>query len=171
MKIGKSLIALALLVSLPLPAVVTVRTSIEVTAEIATSVRVVYDRNSDVTEGAVQLKLEDKDGYMQGMTKAFHFIGNASKVSLELISPAGNGLTKTDDPAVIMPLGAYWRFSQNGGDSSTGFGAEATVYPTISDIPSDVSGVYIRFISARKTETYALGTYSGTYVLNVKPKS
>ncbi|AKJ41133.1 hypothetical protein [Pragia fontium] len=151
-------------------AAVPVRTSIEVTAEIASSIQVIYDRNLDVTEGNVQVKLEDTGGYMMGMTKSFHFIGNASKVRLHLVAPTGGGLAKVGDPDnFVMGIGTLWYTSptQSGGD--TGFDRDATVYPTLSDIPSDTSGTYIRFRSFQQTVNYPLGSYSGTYTLVVTP--
>ncbi|GKX53861.1 hypothetical protein [Budvicia aquatica] len=151
-------------------AVVSVRTSIDVTAEIASSVRVIYDHNADVTEGNVQVKLEDKNSYMVGMTKSFHFIGNANMVNLKLEGPTG--LKKVGDPNnFIMPIGSTWYSSPTKPMSSTGFNAEAKVYATVTEIPATDEGIYIRFISAQRTETYPLGNYSGTYTLTVTPKS
>ncbi|WP_159565991.1 hypothetical protein [Budvicia diplopodorum] len=170
----KKMVALGLmltaLISQPLSAAVTVRTSIDVTAEIASSIRVIYDLNADVTEGNVQVRLEDRNGFLRGMTKSFHFVGNANKVELRLEGPTG--LKKNGDPNnFIMPIGTMWYRSPTTPMGDAASRAEVNVYATVGDIPSTDRGVYIYFISAQRTETYPLGTYSGTYVLAVTPRS
>ena len=43
------------------------------------------------------------------------------------------------------------------------------VYPTVQDIPDPSQGVKVQFTSAKRSETYPLGTYSGTYEVIVTP--
>ncbi|MBU5900509.1 hypothetical protein JVW24_25655, partial [Vibrio cholerae O1] len=70
--------------------------SIDVQAEISTSVRV-YVEGKDVTNNAIALKLQDKAGYMYGVTPVFQFVGNASGVSLSLQAPASGGLVSENN--------------------------------------------------------------------------
>lgn len=154
-----------LLMSLNASGTPTVRTSIDVKADICTSVRI-YVNGNDVTNGVISLKLEDKNGYMTGATPEFHFIGNASTVSLSLNSPGVRGLVSENND--IMLINTAW-VRPNGSDVSTSYPySNIPVYPTVQDAPQD-SGVKVRFTSAARSETFPLGTYSGTYEVIVTP--
>lgn len=157
--------AMLLLMSMNVSGAITVRTSIDVQADISTSVRIYVDGN-DVTNGVISLKLEDKNGYMSGLTPEFLFIGNASSVSLSLNSPGVRGLVSENSD--IMLINTAW-VRPGGGDVSTSYPySNIPVYPTVQDAPQD-SGVKVRFTSSARSETYPLGTYSGTYEVIVTP--
>jgi hypothetical protein len=154
-----------LLMSLNVLAAPAVRTSIDVQADITTSVRIYVDGN-DVTNGVISLKLEDRSGYMSGTTPEFLFIGNASSVSLSLHSPGTRGLVSENND--IMLINTAW-VRPGGSEVSTSYPYNnISVYPTIQDAPPD-SGVKVRFSSAARSETFPLGTYSGTYEVIVSP--
>lgn len=144
----------------------TVKTTIDLVAEINTSVRV-YVEGQDVTNGVISLRLEDKNGYMYGVTPAFQFVGNASAVSLTLISPSNGGLLS--DNHDVMEMNTVW-VRKDGAEVSTDYALNnQTVYPTLQDIPDMQQGLKVRFSSARRSETYPLGRYSGSYEVIVTP--
>ncbi|AML55775.1 Uncharacterised protein [Serratia rubidaea] len=154
-----------MLISPPLAAE-TVKTSIDVQAEISTSVRV-YVEGKDVTNNAIALKLQDKAGYMYGVTPVFQFVGNASGVSLSLQAPASGGLVSENND--IMKINTAW-IRVDGGEVSTSYPLNnQKVYPTLQDIDDPQKGVKVRFSSAQRSETYPLGSYSGTYEVIVTP--
>lgn len=156
---------LLMLASLSASGAVSVRTSIDIQADVSTSVRI-YVEGNDVTNGMISLKLEDKNGYMTGITPEFQFIGNASAVSLSLNSPATRGLVSETGDEMRLNT-AFIR--PGGGDVSTSFPFNnLPVYPSLADVPPD-SGVKVRFTSAARSETYPLGVYSGTYEVIVTP--
>ena len=137
-------LALALIGVSSSQAAIPVRTSIDLQAEISTSVRV-YVAGNDVTNGSISLQLNDKNGYMYGVTPAFNFVGDAMQIN----------------PAWIRV---------NGGDVSASYPLNnQAVYPTVQDIPDPSQGVKVQFTSAKRSETYPLGTYSGTYEVIVTP--
>lgn len=161
-----SLAAMSLMTVSSSQAAISVRTSIDVQAEISTSVRV-YVAGNDVTNGSISLKLNDKNGYMHGVTPAFNFVGNASAVSLSLNTPAGNLLM--GDNGDTMQINPAW-IRVNGGEVSASYPLNnQVVYPTVQDIPDPAQGVKVQFTSAKRSETYPLGTYSGTYEVIVTP--
>lgn len=161
-----SLAAMSLMTVSSSQAAISVRTSIDVQAEISTSVRV-YVAGNDVTNGSISLKLNDKNGYMYGVTPAFNFVGNASAVSLSLNTPAGNLLM--GDNGDTMQINPAW-IRVNGGEVSASYPLNnQVVYPTVQDIPDPSQGVKVQFTSAKRSETYSLGTYSGTYEVIVTP--
>lgn len=150
----------------PVQSAVSVKTSIELLAEISTSVSIFVD-SRDVTNSSFNLKLEDVAGYMTATTPAFQFIGNASSVSLSLSGPGNNELTSENNDR--MRLNTTW-VRVDGGESSTSFGYNnLPVYPSLSDVPDLQKGVKVRFISSQRTETYPLGSYSGTFNVIVTP--
>lgn len=150
----------------PAHALVTVRTSIDVMAQVASSVRV-FVEGSDVTNGSISVTLKDTNGYMTGTTPPFQFIGNATTVSLTLETPSSGGLiSENGDP---MLLNANW-LRLNGALVSADYKISGLpVYPSLQDIPDPTVGVKVNFKSAARTETYPLGTYAGTYVVVVTP--
>lgn len=156
---------LLMLASLSASGAVSVKTSIDVQAEVSTSVRIYVDGN-DVTNGMISLKLEDKSGYMTGITPDFQFIGNASAVSLSLTSPANRSLVSENGDEML--LNTAW-VKPGGGDVSTSYPFNnLPVYPSLAEVPPN-SGVKVRFTSAARSETYPLGVYSGTYEVIVTP--
>lgn len=156
---------LLMLTSLSASGVISVKTSIDIQADVSTSVRI-YVNGNDVTNGMISLSLEDKSGSMTGTTPEFQFIGNASAVSLSLISPANRSLVSENGDE--MRLNTAW-VRPGGGEVSTSFPFNnLPVYPTLSDAPQD-GGVRVRFTSSARSETYPLGSYSGTYEVVVTP--
>lgn len=150
----------------PANAAVTVKTSIDVQAEITTSVRV-FVEGVDVTDGSIAVSLQDTNGYMAGETPPFQFIGNASTVSLTLQKPGSGGLVSENNDT--MALNADWlRLSGDIVDAGYPI-SNLPVYATIQDVPDPTVGVKVYFKSKARTETYPLGTYSGTYVVIVTP--
>ncbi|GLR07781.1 hypothetical protein COO59_10210 [Mixta theicola] len=143
-----------------------VKTTIDIVAEINTSVRV-YVEGQDVTNGVISLRLEDKNGYMSGVTPAFQFVGNASGVSLMLYAPSGGGLLSENND--LMKLNNAWIRSDGQEVSSAYPLNNQPVYPTLQDIPDMQQGVKVRFSSANRSETYPLGSYSGSYEVIVTP--
>jgi hypothetical protein len=159
-------LALALIGVSSSQAAIPVRTSIDLQAEISTSVRV-YVAGNDVTNGSISLQLNDKNGYMYGVTPAFNFVGNASAVSLSLKTPVANQLISENGDA--MQINPAW-IRVNVGDVSASYPLNnQAVYPTVQDIPDPSQGVKVQFTSAKRSETYPLGTYSGTYEVIVTP--
>lgn len=157
--------ALLMLASLSASGIVTVKTNIDVQADISTSVRI-YVEGNDVTNGTISLALGDKSGYMTGLTPEFHFIGNASAVSLSLNPPPDQSLVS--DNGDKMRLNTAW-VRPGGGDVSTSYPiSNLPVYPGLADIVVG-QGVRVRFTSAYRSETYPLGLYSGTYEVTVTP--
>jgi hypothetical protein len=145
---------------------VTVKTSIDVQAEVASSVRV-FVEGTDVTNGSIAVTLTNTNGYMYGVTPPFQFIGNASSVSLTLQKPSNGGLISENGD--IMKIDADW-LRLNGALVSAAYPINnLPVYATIQDIPDPTVGVKVNFKSADRTETYPLGSYSGTYVIVVTP--
>jgi len=143
-----------------------IKTSIDITAEVATSVRVYVDGN-DVTNGSISLKLQDINGYMGGTTPAFQFVGNATSVSLTLTKPSSGGLiSENNDP---MLLNANWLRPDGNIVSATYAVHNIPVYATIEDIPDLNDGYKVDFKSTQRSETYPIGTYSGTYEIIVTP--
>ncbi|MFI8416067.1 hypothetical protein ACQKDS_06330 [Serratia sp. NPDC078593] len=158
--------ALAALLISPILSAETVKTSIDVLAEVSTSVRV-FVEGKDVTNGVISIKLEDKKGYMYGITPVFQFVGNASAVSLSLQSPASGGLVSENNDTMIINT-AWIRI--DGGEVSTSYPLNnQKVYPTLQDIEDPQKGVKVRFSSSQRSETYPLGRYSGTYEVIVTP--
>ena len=159
-------IMLALMIVGSAQAARTIKTTIDVVAEISTSVRV-YVEGNDVTNGVISLKLEDKNGYMTGVTPVFQFVGNASAVSLTLQEPSSGGLLSDNNE--LMELNTAW-VRADGGEVSCSYPLNGQpVYPTIQDIPDPQRGVKVRFSSAKRSETYPLGSYSGSYEVIVTP--
>lgn len=147
-------------------ATISVRTSIDLQAEISTSVRV-YVAGNDVTNGSISVQLNDKDGYMYAATPAFNFVGNASAVSLSLNTPANNQLISENGD--LMQINPAW-IRINGGDVSASYPLNnQKVYPTVQDIPDPSQGIKVQFTSNKRSETYPLGIYSGTYEVIVTP--
>ncbi|EMF04258.1 hypothetical protein [Serratia marcescens] len=147
---------------------VTVKTDILVQAEVSTSVRVYVDGN-DVTNGTISVELKDNAGYMTGTTPPFLFIGNASTVSLSLTEPAKQELTS--EKRDTMKINSSW-IREDGGLVSVSFPLfNQPVYPTLADVRDPKKGVKIQFRSAQRSETYPLGTYSGTYIVMVTPST
>ena len=143
-----------------------VRTTIDVVAEVNTSVRV-YVEGRDVTDGAIALRLEDKNGYMFGVTPVFQFVGNASAVSLTLNQPANGGLLSENNE--LMAINNVW-VRGDGAEVSSDYPLHnQPVYPTLEEIPDPQRGVRVRFSSAKRSEAYPLGTYSGSYEIIVTP--
>nr|WP_315289677.1 hypothetical protein [Serratia proteamaculans] len=160
--------ALALLFSCSAWSAVTVKTDILVQAEISTSVRVYVD-GKDVTNGTISVKLDDKAGYMIGTTPPFLFIGNASTVSLSLTEPPEKGLISENKDT--MKINSAW-IRENGTPVSALYPlGNRPVYPTLADVPDPQKGVKVQFTSAQRSETYPLGTYSGTYIVMVTPST
>lgn len=143
-----------------------VKTTIEVVAEVNTSVRV-YVEGRDVTNGVISLQLEDKNGYMFGVTPAFQFVGNASAVSLTLNQPSGGGLLSENND--LMEINNAWVRSDGAEVSSDYPLYNQPVYPTLQAIPDRQRGVKVRFSSAKRSEAYPLGRYSGSYEIIVTP--
>ncbi|WP_044181646.1 hypothetical protein [Phytobacter massiliensis] len=153
------------LTSLNVSALPSMKTSIDVQAEISTSVRI-YVEGNDVTNGAITLKLEEKNGYMTGTTPELLFIGNASSVSVSLTSPATKGLVSENGDQ--MRINTAW-IKPGDRDISTSYPVNnLPVYPTLQDATKDTS-IRVRFTSADRSETYPLGLYSGTYEIMVTP--
>ncbi|NIH92228.1 hypothetical protein FHW31_003703 [Enterobacter asburiae] len=172
MNLNKTYIALAyaLLFATTTAFAVPVTTTIDVEAEISTSVRIYVD-GKDVTNGNISVKLANLAGYMWGITPKFLFIGNASDVSLNLTEPPENSLVSGENK---MMINTSWIL--DGDDDSIGSTTSAPVnnvpvYPTLANVPASEKGVKLRFISARRAETYPLGKYSGTYTVMVTPSS
>ena len=156
---------LLMLASLSASGAVSVKTSIDIQAEISTSVRI-YVEGKDVTNGTLSLKLEEKNGYMTAVTPEFHFIGNASAVSLSFTSPANNSLKSENGDEML--INTAW-VKPKGGDVSTSFPFNnLPVYASLPEVLPDTS-VKVRFTSAARSETYPLGVYSGTYEVIVTP--
>lgn len=144
----------------------TVKTSIDVQAEISTSVRVYVD-GRDVTNGAISLVLENQGGYMTARTPAFHFIGNASSVSLRFNALNDSNLISENND--LMRMNTTW-ITPDGAESATSFSVyDQKVYPSFSDVPDPQRGLRVRFVSAQRSETYPLGRYSGTFEVLVTP--
>lgn len=144
----------------------TVKTSIDVQAEISTSVRV-YVGGRDVTNGAISLVLENQGGYMTARTPAFHFIGNASSVSLRFNALNDSNLISENND--LMRMNTTW-ITPDGAESATSFSVyDQKVYPSFSDVPDPQRGLRVRFVSAQRSETYPLGRYSGTFEVLVTP--
>lgn len=144
----------------------TVKTSIDVQAEISTSVRVYVD-GRDVTNGAISLVLENQGGYMTARTPAFHFIGNATSVSLRFNAMNDSNLISENND--LMRMNTTW-ITPDGAESATSFSVyNQQVYPTFSDVPDPQRGLRVRFVSAQRSETYPLGRYSGTFEVLVTP--
>lgn len=161
---------LAVTLSAPGFCAVPAKTTISVEAQVSTSVQVYVD-GKDVTSGTVSVKLDDVNGYMSGVTPPFFFIGNASSVNLSLETPPGNLLISSDNPSDTMRVNSGW-VRVDGGDVSASYPLNnQAVYPTFADIPDPSKGVKVKFTSAQRTETYPLGSYSGTYVITVKPNT
>lgn len=156
--------ALLMLASLGECGAVSVKTSIDVQAEVNTSVRIYVDGN-DVTNGAFSLKLEDKEGYLTAITPVLKFIGNASSVSLSLTSPPNSSLISENGDA--MRINTLW-VRANGGGSTTGAPYNnLPVYASLSEAPE--TGPRVSFTSSSRSETYPLGLYSGTWEVIVTP--
>ena len=144
----------------------TVKTSIDVQAEISTSVRVYVD-GRDVTNGAISLVLENQGGYMTARTPAFHFIGNASSVSLRFNALNDSNLISENND--LMRMNTTW-ITPDGAESATSFSVyDQKVYPSFSDVPDPQRGLRVRFVSAQRSETYPLGRYNGTFEVLVTP--
>ncbi|QHM77206.1 hypothetical protein C7M52_03202 [Mixta theicola] len=143
------------------------RVNIEVNAEISTGVRI-FAEGKDVTNSSIPpITLKDKNGYMEGITPVLHFIGNASSVSISLQEPTGQNLISENNDE--MRIKSSW-VRADGGEVITAYPLRnQPVYPTLQDVPDQLKGVRIRFISAARSETYPLGLYSGTYVVTVTP--
>ncbi|MTH45589.1 hypothetical protein [Intestinirhabdus alba] len=148
-------------------AAVSVTTSIDVQAEISTVVSV-YINGHDVTNKSIGVTMQEASGYMQGSTPPIHFIGNASSVDLSLSEPPAKGLTGPDN--TVMALNTSWYNPKTGGEVSTSYPFSDVVYPTLQDVPDMQKGVKLNFKSAARSETFPLGTYSGTYTITVRPK-
>jgi hypothetical protein len=130
------------------------KVSIDVNAEISTGVRVYVD-GKDVTNGSISVSLKDINGYMDGITPVFHFIGNASSVSLSLQEPANKSLVSENND--LMRMKTSWVRS-DGGEVTTSYSLQnQPVYATLQDVPDLQKGVKVRFISADRSETYPLG--------------
>lgn len=145
-----------------------VTTSINVEAEISTSVRVFVD-GIDRTNGQFDVKLTERNNKMWGITPKFSFIGNASTVSLRLSEPPNKALLSGSDQMIINTA---WILdgNDNGIGSTTSSPVNnRPVYPTLGDIPANDPGVKLRFESAKRIETYPLGKYSGIYTVQVTP--
>ncbi|MGB9096048.1 hypothetical protein [Erwinia sp.] len=150
----------------PAYSAVTVKTSIDVLAEISTAVHIYVD-GKDVTDSAFSLKLEDQEGYMKGVTPIFHFIGNASSVSLSLNTPANSELIS--DNSDRMKLYTYW-LRVDGGAASADYSLNnQQVYATLADVPDQQKGIKVGFRSTQRSETYPLGSYRGTFDVIVSP--
>jgi len=163
-------VALTLLFSLPSIGAIPSKTNITVEAEISTSVQVYVD-GRDVTSGTIMVKLNDKDGYMTSTTPPFQFIGNAKSVTLSLETPPGNLLTSGSNPSDTMRINTAW-IRIDGRDVTTDYTLNnQTVYPTLADVPDLQKGIKVKFTSAQRSETYPLGSYSGTYVVTVRPNA
>lgn len=146
-----------------------VTTTINVEAEITTSVRV-FVEGKDVTNGNLSVKIENKNSYMWGITPKFNFIGNASAVSLRVTPPANNRLISDKGDEMLIATAWIRDGNVNGiGVSTSSPVNNLPVYAKLADIPADDKGVQIRFVSSQRSETYPLGKYSGTYVLTVTP--
>ncbi|WP_439959305.1 hypothetical protein [Serratia marcescens] len=147
-------------------ALVPVKTSIDVQAEISTVVSV-YVNGQDVTNKSISVTMKDDAGYMKGNTPPIQFVGNASTVSLTLQGPPG--LTGPDSK--IMNLTTSWFNPDTNAEVSTSYPfSNIKVYPTLQDIPDPQKGVKVDFKSTGRSETFPLGTYSGTYTLTVTPQ-
>ncbi|ATV44415.1 hypothetical protein ACIPSR_12305 [Pectobacterium sp. CHL-2024] len=144
----------------------TVKTSIDVEADVSTSVRV-FVEGKDVTNSVITLKLEDKNGFMESATPAFQFVGNASSVSLSLREPAAGGIISEHND--IMKLNTAW-IRVDGTHVAANYPLNnQEVYKTLQDISDPAKGVRVHFVSSSRTETYPLGTYRGTYEVIVTP--
>lgn len=161
---------LAVILSAPALCAVPAKTTVSVEAKVSTSVQVYVD-GKDVTSGTVSVKLEDVNGYMSGETPPFFFIGNASSVNLSLETPPGNLLISREKASDTMRINSGWVRVDGGYVTATSPLGNQAVYPTFADVPDLTKGVKVRFISAQRTETYPLGTYSGTYVITVMPNT
>lgn len=169
-QIPKLATVLAVALSAPAFSVVPAKTSISVEAQVSTSIQVYVD-GKDVTGGTVMVKLAETSGYMGGVTPPFFFIGNASSVNLSLETPPGNLLISRDNPTDTMKINSGW-VRVDGGEVSAAYPlSNQAVYPTLADVPDPQKGVRVKFTSSQRTETYPLGTYSGTYVITVKPNT
>lgn len=157
------------MVSFSILSAVPSKTDITVEAQISTSIQV-YANRTDVTGGNVMVRLEEDKGYMTGETPPFFFIGNATSVDVSLEKPA-NGLVSQENPSDTIPIIANWIRVDGGNVSSTSPLRSQTVYQTLADIPDPQKGVKVNFRSSGKAETYALGNYSGTYIMTVKPNT
>lgn len=157
---------LASLSVMPAYSAVTVKTSIDVLAEISTAVRI-YVNGRDFTGKAFNVKLEDKGGFMHSVTPPIHFIGNASSVSLSLNAPANSELISQNNDR--MQLNTRW-VRVDGGEVTTAFSLNnQQVYPNLSDVPDQQKGVRVSFTSMQRSENYPLGSYSGTFEVIVSP--
>ncbi|HDX4051646.1 TPA: hypothetical protein ROG05_004078 [Enterobacter soli] len=149
-------------------ALVPVKTSIDVQAEISTVVSV-YVNGQDVTNKSISVTMKDESGFMKGSTPPIQFVGNASTVSLTLQEPPAHGLTGPDNK--IMSLATSWFNPDTNAEVSTSYPfSNIKVYPTVQDIPDPQKGVKVIFKSTSRSETFPLGTYSGTYTLTVTPQ-
>lgn len=165
----KKIVTRFLLAFAAVPAVqaaTSVKTSIDVQAEISTSVRIYVD-GRDVTNGAISLVLENQGGYMTARTPAFHFIGNANSVGLRFNALNDNDLISENNDR--MKINTTW-ITPDGAESATSFPVyNQQVYPNFSDVPDPQRGVRVNFVSAQRSETYPLGRYSGTLEVLVTP--
>lgn len=148
-------------------AVVPVKTSIDVQAEISTAVNI-YVNGLDVTNKSISVNLKDEGGYMKGSTPPFQFVGNASSVSLSLQAPPANGLVGPENK--VMPLLTSWFNPDTKAEVSTSYPfSNIKVYTALQDVPDPQNGVKVIFRSKERSETFPLGTYSGTYTVIVTP--
>lgn len=144
----------------------TIKTSIEVLAEINTSVRV-YVNGEEKTNKGIQISLTNQQGYMAGTTPEFRFVGNASSVTLKLEEPVEKGLVSENGDTML--LGIYW-VSPDGYKTLGNYPLyEQKVFPTLEDISDAERGIKVYFKSTQRSESYPLGSYSGTYKLIVTP--
>ncbi|MCA6961215.1 hypothetical protein [Pectobacterium odoriferum] len=144
----------------------TVKTSIDVEADVSTSVRV-FVEGKDVTNGVITVKLENKNGFMAGYTPAFQFVGNASSVSLSMREPAAGGIISEHND--LMKLNIGW-IRVDGKYVAANYPLyDQKVHKTLQDIDDPAKGVKVYFVSNSRTETYPLGTYRGTYEVIVTP--
>jgi len=164
-------LVLTLMFNMTSASAVSVKTSIDVEAEISTSVRVFVD-GKDVTDGSIGVTLENKNGYMWGITPKFYFIGNASTVSLTLTEPSNHELISDKQDKMLINTAWILNGNDNGGGVITSAPVNnRPVFPSVGDVPPDYSGVKLRFKSSQRIETYPLGKYSGTYIMMVTPSS
>lgn len=145
-----------------------VQTSIDVQAVVATAVSVFVNGN-DVTNGSISVSLTDQGGYLKGTTPAFQFIGNAGSVKVTLTSPSSGGLIS--EKGDVMKLGTGFVRLDGAVVSADYPYSGLPVYASIADVPDYNTGVKVTFNSVQKTETYPLGTYTGTYILMVTPSA
>ncbi|GKW04279.1 hypothetical protein ACS91J_01740 [Pectobacterium carotovorum] len=158
--------ALVLMLISATPLAETVKTSIDVEADVSTSVRV-FVEGKDVTNSVITLKLADKNGFMESATPVFQFVGNASSVSLSLREPAAGGIISEHND--IMKLNTAW-IRVDGTHVAANYPLNnQKVYKTLQDIDDPSKGVRVHFASSSRTETYPLGTYRGTYEVIVTP--